>query len=260
MTRDPPSPADDADRELSSLFATLKDDQAPPDLEARLLEGLAATAAASAGAAAVKGGLGHKIALWLGTSGLGKSMLVGALCGGAVCGAIAVVDRPPDSAPPATEVSPGARVPDLTPPSGAGAGSQNKPHSEEVHPPFPRAATPVAAASGDGEARAPAPVSAAPGSAGAPGGAAEPAPEPSPGAEPAAGTPTPAPSPSPATSGSAASDELRRELLHVRGISALVDAGRCPEARAAIAAYRGAHRTGQLAGEVDVLAARCQGR
>lgn len=259
MTRDPPPPAaDDADGELSSLFATLKDDAAPPDLEARLLSGLATTAAASAGAAAANVGLGHKIALWLGTSGLGKSMIVGALCGGAVCGAIAVVESPPGSAPPAGEISP---PPERPPLSATGTPLSNKPYSNEAVPPSPGAPAPSAAPVRDGDARTPTPASApaAQPSAGVTGGEPEPAPAPPAGPEAAlSATAAPAPSPSPSVSG--ASDELRRELLHVRGISALVDAGRCAEARAAIAAYRSEHRTGQLAGEVDVLAARCQGR
>ena len=258
MTGDRPPPTDDADRELSSLFATLKDDQAPPDLEARILAGLAAAAVVSGGAAAAKVGVAEKIALWLGTSGLGKSMLVGALCGGAVCGAITVVDSPQGTSPPAGEQARPAGVVEGPPLSGAREPVSNTPYSEESNrgsaPPgaagAPGPGAPSGAPVGPGEARSPSPasISASPSSSGVAGGSAESAAAPE--SAPVSASPSP----------SSASDELRRELLQVRGVAALVDGGRCAEARAAIAAYRSEHRTGQLTGEVDVLAARCQGR
>jgi hypothetical protein len=84
-------------------------------------------------------------------------------------------------------------------------------------------------------------------------------------AEPA-GSPSVPPGPAalPATSGAASpappAHTLRQELDLVRGIALLVESRRCADARRRLEAYRATFPSGQLAAEVNVLEARCQGR
>lgn len=261
MIRDvPPPPADEAD-EIASLFAAMKDDRAPSDLEARLLAGLAAVPVATAAATAVKAGLWHKLGAWLFGNSLG-AVVIGAACGGVVCGAITLGSGPSDP-------------PDHT--QGALGVATTQPVSQPANAPQPPAAGAStervlpAATSSSGEsplvpASAPTTTSAhaaasaevAPAEVGATDVAVT-KPEDSP-ANPAPGaTSAIGGGANPSLSDPGVSDELRRELPLVRRISALVESGRCDEARAAIAAYRAEHRSGQLAGEVDVLATHCQG-
>ncbi|MEZ4300689.1 MAG: hypothetical protein R3B70_37485 [Polyangiaceae bacterium] len=256
MTTDPSrSPMDDIDADLSALLASMKDDRAPADLEARLLTGLAT---AGAGAAVVKVGFFKKALGLFGASGVVKSMLVGTVCGGLVCGAMVVAEGP--STPPATGPAPSATALLAAPPRAATPPARQASSSAPDEPPpadNPPPASSIspsarAADSPSSAALAPALPGAAP-SRDTPSALAGSAPTPTLGAEQG----TSATAGEPPLPG--ASDALRRELLLVRPITALVDAGQCDRARAAIAAYRAEHARGQLAGEVSVLEARCQG-
>lgn len=257
MTRDPPPTIGD-DAELDALLAAMKQDQAPPDLEARLLDGLAATSAAGAGAAAAKASLWHKLTLLLNAHGVVTSVLIGALCGGVVCGTYSLFEGPagPAVAPP--EIAASAAPPERAP----GVPEQGPTPGSAPETPAAAERTPPVAAVPRSDAPPPAPKlpsTPAPSPSGAAGAGTADSP---PDQEPAAASVTAGAQAVATPPGAPArpDDALRKELLQVRAIAVLVDAGRCAEARAAIAGYRAEHGSGQLAGEVDVLAARCLGR
>lgn len=241
MSRDlEPEPIDDD--ELHALFAVMREDRAPADLEERLLGALAATSVAAAAGAAVKVGFWHKVAALMNTYGVASSAIVGALSGVMVCGIYAAVDaRAPDPPAPRAPLTASASPIRGAPPSidarAVSAPSAAPRASAEV--PLATPGKPITTPSG------PAPAASTP---------------------PELTPPDPAPPPATATVVEATpaprepTDMLREELRLVRAIAALVDGGRCAEARAAIAQYTAAHARGQLSGEVAVLAARCRGR
>lgn len=263
----PPSTDHETDPELTTLFATLKDDKPPPDIESRLLQGLATAAATGAGIAATKSSLWSKLFLWLATEGLPKSILLGALGGALVGGAITLATPPSDSlvAPSSPETLPASRPAgkDHAPAPSPNPNSPGAPPANSLSPvgtPTPVTTSPLGPSNGAPSNSAatappdsPSPVAPTPSDPAATGNDAATG---SDAATAAAGTTSPPPSPLPPEP----ADALRREVPLVRAIATLVDAARCDEARAAIAAYRAEHHKGQLAAEVDALAVRCQPR
>ncbi len=276
----PPSP--DADQELDALFASMKQDHAPVDVEERILHAIGP--ALGTGALAAKTGAWSRLVGLLKASTAAKLGAVGLVSGGVALSTAALLDAPSARRSPAlATVAPSAP---LAPPSApVSAGSlPPSPPADPVSAPVASAALPAVSptpapstdrrAGTDRDTRSAAPPSAEPPPAATQG--ASPAPDttaptspPAVRLDPVDGVFAPPASPSsaatatvPPTSAASAppADVLRHEVALVRRIAALVDAGDCARARPLIAEHRAGHATGQLAAEVTVLAARCQGR
>jgi hypothetical protein len=290
MKDDSPRPAPDAaDRELQSLFAAMKEDAVPPGIESRLLQALAAAPPAPAPpppGSGAWGGLASAL-----KAPLAKLVIVGVVSGSAVWTGQSLL-RPTAPTPTLAVTATGTTVtpaaPRLFSPTASPADHADAPADHAA--PTPPATEPgLAAPAAPGAAVTPAEAHAPPDTAHeAAGSRAErsgtlegasrnrkgalspesPAQEPAPAALPAvvasAADPAPAvPSvvvaPAPVASITPA-DLLLREIGQVHAIAALVEAGRCGEARGAIARYRVEQPAGQLAAEVTVLEGRCRGR
>jgi hypothetical protein len=243
----------------------MKQDEPPPEAESRILQALAAAPLVPAAPpASVAGGWGALTSTL--KAPLTKIALVGVLSGGAIWTGQTL------SRPTAPQVSPAEMV--SAAPSAGRLAVPLIPTTAPTAPATPALASAVAYPSPQTTAAlsppTPDPAVGAPARPRTALVAPDPAPKPGQTRESSdshsvappvlSATATPALSAAPAPPPGTPADALLREVEQVHAIAALVNAERCPEARAAIARYRAGQPAGQLAAEVTILENRCRSR
>lgn len=235
------------DDELADLFAAMRAERAPDDLERKLLGAVAVTGAATIVKSGFLSGLLARLPL-LGAGGTAlKTIAISSLVAGGFAVALAVAT---DRAVPTVPAAVSTPFPSRADRAAAGAHSSlAAPASAAPSPPSTVVETPAASAAPRDASSPPRDLEP-----GAPRRAASKGVDPVDAPLPANVTPEPVPS---AVAAPIAADVLREEASRVRGVAAQVSAGRCDDARALARAYWAAFPNGQLGYEVRVLEARC---